>query len=493
MMKDLAALTAPLQKKPPSNRPLTDLPSLSPSGVSSAVRPASRSMTDPSPYNLTIPSQTASLTYDPQRGPNSSASDGWELWYSAIDERPWIRQGQGADFHISTKAGASVNFNWLGTAIYVYGAGTKESYRFSVDGQDIGQTFDVQEGGLLGSKDGMQYKEHNATLKVIGQEMVAFQYADLTIGLGYPGNENKNQTIPAVIEDGRSVQPNPFFVFQNDSLGWRLDSNKSSIPSQDGSFTRITRQMLTDKPNDRLSFNVNSTSALILWGSFFQDHLPKRVTIFPDPRSNSSDVLRSTDIYDISQYLDYQQVLYWESGLDRNKEYTVEVSNIVSRSDPMMLAFNELQLLDGGPPPPPPPVSSVPPDSEPTGQLVVAHHNHLAAKYIAVIVVLSILFLVAVGVGAFWFCKRAKRKRGANVIYNGVLDDEPTSHPPVALATSRSFREIDAGPLPPQYDHSWASVPTGDGSEASTPRVQTSEVAQNGGKQWKKWADKVRP
>ncbi|KAK1221982.1 hypothetical protein PQX77_015199, partial [Marasmius sp. AFHP31] len=469
--------------------------------LSIVARPAPKNMTDPLPYNLTIPSQTASLYYYPPRGANSTASNGWELWYSAIDPPDWRRQGKGADFHKSTKAGAFVTFNWLGTAIYVYGTGTRESYKFSVDGQDIGQTFDVQQGGLLGSMTGMEYKEHSATLKVVGGEGLSLQYADLTIGLGYPGNENKNTTIQAVVEEGGSIQPNPFFVFHNDSLRWETDLRTASdlrnqhlaqhsVPLPNGTLTPITRQMRTDGPNDRLTFTVNSTSAFILWGSLWQDHYPKRVTISPDPRPNDSGAPKSTDMYDVSQYFDYQQVLYWESGLDRNKEYTVEVSNIVSRSDPMLFAFNELQFLDGGPSPAVVPVSSVPPESEPTG-LVVAHDNRLATKYIAVIAVLSIFLVVAVGAGAFWFRRRAKQNREASVAYNynGVLDNEPSSRPLATPTTSQSLREIDAGPLPPQYDHSWASVPTGEESEASGATVQTNEVAQNDARKWREWTD----
>ncbi|KAK1223376.1 hypothetical protein PQX77_013748, partial [Marasmius sp. AFHP31] len=131
-------------------------------------------MADLLPYNLTIPSQTASLVYSPPRGPFTNASDGWELAYPIVDKGRYQRQGRGADFHNSTKAEASITFNWLGTAIYVYGTGTRESYRFSVDGQNVDQTFDVPQGGLLGSMIGMQYKEHNATLEVVRGEMLAF-------------------------------------------------------------------------------------------------------------------------------------------------------------------------------------------------------------------------------------------------------------------------------------------------------------------------------
>ncbi|KAK1216037.1 hypothetical protein PQX77_021339 [Marasmius sp. AFHP31] len=424
-------------------------------------------MAEPLPYNLTIASQTASLLYYPPRGSDTKASDGWELVYPSVDLGPGQRQGRGADSHKSTKAEASVTFNWHGTAIYVYGTGRKESYRFSVDGQDVGQTFDVQQGGLLGSMTGMQYKEHNATLKVVGGEGLAFQYADLTIGLGYPGNEKKNQTIQAVIEDSSSIQPNPFFVFKNDSQGWAPDTYIATITFPNGTKSSITREMVTIGRNDGLRFNVTSSNAFILWGSPNAGHPVKRATISPRPGSSDLTSTKDTFIFDIGRYLDFQQILYWEGGLDRETVYTVEISPFV---DQQKTAFNELQLLDGGPPSRQP----VPPTT-----VNEEHRRHLAARYIAVIVVIPILILAAIGAGALWFQKRAKQRRAARVtVYDVNFDDAPLPQP--SSTVSRPSREVDGGPLPPQYDHAWASAPMEGGNVPSTPAPRTASAVPNG-------------
>ncbi|KAK1230610.1 hypothetical protein PQX77_006305 [Marasmius sp. AFHP31] len=50
-------------------------------------------------------------------------------------------------------------------------------------------------------------------------------------------------------------------------------------------------------------------------------------------------------MFDVARYLDYQQILYWESGLDREISYAVEILPFVDLK--RLLEFNELQLLDG--------------------------------------------------------------------------------------------------------------------------------------------------
>ncbi|KAK1229242.1 hypothetical protein PQX77_007706 [Marasmius sp. AFHP31] len=406
------------------------------------------------------------------------------------------RQGRGADFHRSTKAGASITFNWLGTAIYVYGNATKDSYRLSVDGQNVYETFDVPEGGLLGSMTGMQYEEHTAMLEVVGGKGLAFQYADLTIGLGYPGKNIANRTVQAVVDGNR---PNPFFDFRNDSLGWVISPNMPIITFPNGTTSPVTQQMVTYGSNDGLSFTVTSANAFILWGSPARDHPVKRITISPKPGSSDLTSTKETFMFDVARYLDYQQVLYWESGLDRETSYTVEILPFIDRQ---LFAFNELQLLDGGSPSSP---SSSPPSATDGGHRT----RHLSPANITVIAsrrnpsVLTHLnkltyppegrrtnypfggrrcggTLVSQKLG-----RRAKEKRTPKVTpYMGVVkhDTAPPSQPsstPLPLS-----RETDVGLLPPQYQLSWTGATIRDGNAPTSPTVETSEMVKNGGRKW---------
>ncbi|KAK1221446.1 hypothetical protein PQX77_015753, partial [Marasmius sp. AFHP31] len=374
------------------------------------------------------------------------------------------RQGRGADFHRSTKAGASITFNWLGTAIYVYGNATKDSYRLSVDGQNVHETFDVPEGGLLGSMTGMQYKEHTAMLEVVGGEGLAFQYVDLTIGLGYPGKNITNRTVQALVDGNR---PNPFFDFRNDSLGWVISPSMPTITFPNGTTSPLTQQMVTYGSNDGLSFTVTSANAFILWGSPAIDHPVKRITISPKPGSSDLTSTKETFMFDVARYMDYQQILYWESGLDRETSYTVEILPFIDRQ---LFAFDELQLLDGGSP------------SSPSSPLSSAidggrRTRHLSPANITVIVVVPFILLAAVGVGVLLFRKRAKEKRTPKVTpYVGVVkhDTAPPSQPsstPLPLS-----RETDAGSLPPQYQPSWTGATIRDGNAPTSPTVETIEM-----------------
>ncbi|KAL0570830.1 hypothetical protein V5O48_011126 [Marasmius crinis-equi] len=213
---------------------------------------------------------------------------------------------------------ASIQIDWTGTGIYFYGNASSDSYNLKVNGQDV-QSVDVPNGGLLGSKDGLPYKQHSATLTVSGGKMVAFQYAQVTIGYGYPGNNTQNHTIQAVSDDGK-IPNKQFFNFAGgDGGSWAPEAPQAGITFPNGTETKISYQMKTNQKDDALCFEVNNASGFVLWGSMYNDHSPKRATIMPNPTTNTSS--KSTDIYNICVWLDFQQVLYWESGLDYDTTY----------------------------------------------------------------------------------------------------------------------------------------------------------------------------
>ncbi|KAG7086232.1 hypothetical protein E1B28_002203 [Marasmius oreades] len=405
-------------------------------------------MTDPIPYNLTIPSQDASLSYFPLRGSSNTTGDGWVLAYSAglLPGNYSGRQGKGADYHTTTRAGSFVQINWIGTGIYFYGNATSGAYKIAVDGNNVAVAgLNASNGGLLGSKVGLRYSQHSATLSVVQNQKVAFQYAQVTIGYGYPGNSIQNRTVQAVDDDGPTRKPNSeFFNFVgSDSGGWAVEEQQRMITYPNGTEEQITHQMKTNLKADSLKFKVNNSSAFVLWGSMFNDHFPKRATLTPGPRGGPT---KTTDIYDICNTLDFQQVFYWESGLDYDTTYEVEISNIDSDRN-SFLAFNKLELLDGGPAPPQP--------------------SSFQSKYIAAIVIPIVALITALIAGVlFW---RRRRRRQNLMKYDGVLESpadgsehsiEPFPPPdPAVKRNNNNLRELDAGPLstlPPEYDNSWA-------------------------------------
>ncbi|THV01214.1 hypothetical protein K435DRAFT_655833 [Dendrothele bispora CBS 962.96] len=134
---------------------------------------------EPTPYNITLSSQTATINYSPFRDGEPTA--GWNVSYP-----DGITKGTGVgnDTHRTSFSGATMEFTWIGTAVYLYGTGIKGPYKISVDNLDIGA---VPGDGLLGSKVGLGYGPHIVKLIALGESEIVFQYAEVTIGVGYPG------------------------------------------------------------------------------------------------------------------------------------------------------------------------------------------------------------------------------------------------------------------------------------------------------------------
>lgn len=98
--------------------------------------------------------------------------------------------------------------------------------------------------------------------------------------------------------------------------------------------------MSTYTQGNSVSFTLVQTNAFFLWGTVNHDHGPKTATITP---SNSSGEARATPLNDFSSLLDLKQIIYWESGLDRDQNYTVTVT----QTDPGGFSFSSLDIIDG--------------------------------------------------------------------------------------------------------------------------------------------------
>ncbi|KAL0575308.1 hypothetical protein V5O48_006659 [Marasmius crinis-equi] len=426
---------------------------------------------DPLPYNVTISSQTASISYSPAR--EGAMNSAWNSTYSAgaKDTGYGRAQGLGTDYHRTTRSGASLEFRWTGTAVYLYGNATAGSYSISIDGQDIGTTNDVPQGGLMGSKTGLKYGDHAVKLTVLGKGEVAFQYAQATIGVGYNGNNIQNRTVYATNEQP-TAQPNPFFNWGN-SPGpgsWQMEPIRKVL-RPDGSSYEIPRQMVTSTTGDTLTFTVNRTSAFFLWGAVNWDHQPgKRATITSTGGQAQS---RDTSLDDESNYLDFEQIIYWESGLDPDQNYTVQILN--GGTGTPNFSFNRLELIDGG---------ATPESAGISGGKV----RSLSDGAIAGIVISCITSLLLI-IGGFFLWRRRKRSREM-AFSSSPQEPEtaPTPFPYISGVGSSSLyttttspvtpitpaRATDAGPaqplLPPEYQPGWSTPGAG-----STP--QGSEIS----------------
>ncbi|EEB90681.1 hypothetical protein MPER_11078 [Moniliophthora perniciosa FA553] len=212
---------------------------------------------DPLPYNVTISSQAASLDYFPAR--DTTIDAGWNVTYSdGIQNIRYGPQGKGTACRQTSLLGARITFNWVGTAVYLYGNATSGSYKIRVDGSDITDLPSGQ-GGVLGVKTGMPYSNHSVVLIALGGGRVSFWYAEVTIGAGYPGfvaltfldqwltgvhihrSPASTTTIPVVLEnsDKTSFMANAFFTYspvitsiEDTTTGWYVDSVVRSSKSK---------------------------------------------------------------------------------------------------------------------------------------------------------------------------------------------------------------------------------------------------------------------
>ncbi|KAL0576542.1 hypothetical protein V5O48_005434 [Marasmius crinis-equi] len=304
-------------------------------------------------YNITLSSQTASIKYRPYR--DGDMASGWNVTYSygTRDTGYGKPQGIGVDYHQTTLDGASLELNWTGTAVYLYGNGSSDCFNITVDDQ-VEKTFDAPHGGLLGEITGLHAGSHTVRLTARGGKKIAFQYAQVTIDLGSSGSHGvSNWTAYAVngTADNDSLTSNtPFFNFSGRRNGWKVQDltlgnttpveDRPQIFRPNGTITTLHHQMVTSDAEDCLSFEVSNASAFILWGTVDSNHGSKQV-LFSGPGITT----KETVLEDNSSALDFWQILYWESGLDRDNTYTVDVLNKGDRSG---FAFSEIKFINGG-------------------------------------------------------------------------------------------------------------------------------------------------
>ncbi|KAF9262747.1 hypothetical protein L218DRAFT_380604 [Marasmius fiardii PR-910] len=454
-------------------------------------------MPDPLPYNISISSQTASIIYIPAR--DTSIDAGWNSTYSAgaKDTGYGRDQGLGADSHRTSRSGASLEFSWVGTAVYLYGNAAAGSYGISVDNQDIGVASDeaVPQGGLLGSKTGLQYGNHTVKLLARGLGEVGFQYAQATIGVGYSGTTVQNRTIMTVDEQPGKPQANPFFRFdiQPDANSWRPEDLRKTL-FENGSVATVPRHMITNLEGDKVTFTISQASAFFLYGSMNYDHGIKQAAIYSSKEGEAN--ARRSIVDDGSNYLDFEQIIYWQSGLDPGENYTVQMIN----AKPLgAFGINKLDIIFGGYKP------------ESAGNPAFSRTG-LAAGTVAGIVIGCVTALGLV-LGGFLSWRRSKRQltESNNHRYESTwtapMSTYPTgltshnrveysahndstsmvilSYDPFGTQTPRtppqSLRATDGGPvqqalLPPEYQTTWVTDSTQSLLAApQSPRSQATE------------------
>jgi hypothetical protein len=147
--------------------------------------PQQHSKMAPNLINVTFTSQTSILRYTPQR--NGPIGSGWNLTYTGTSKTRIGVVAVGNDSRRTSFTGAAVEFDWFGTAVYLYGLGEEGKYKISIDGTeevDIGRG---SEQDLLGRVEGLDYGNHTVSLECVeGSEInpLVFRQALATIQVG---------------------------------------------------------------------------------------------------------------------------------------------------------------------------------------------------------------------------------------------------------------------------------------------------------------------
>ena len=126
-----------------------------------------------------------------------------------------------------------------------------------------------------------------------------------------------------------------------------LTSDLALLPN--GTSVPLPRQMVTYVAGDFVTFTLNETTAFFLRGAVNFDHGFKLVTLTPysDPSQSKTRIIN-----DYSSILSFRTILYWESGLDRDETYRVQITPLAASSQPppgtgSSFSFSELDIIDG--------------------------------------------------------------------------------------------------------------------------------------------------
>jgi len=266
-------------------------------------------MQDPSSYSFKLSDRAGTNIYSPYGdGPVTS---GWRALPTS---------------HNTIAPNASLHFSWKGTAITINGLVTSSqgspAYMLSLDGQPASQEL-VDEGRakaeVLLSKTGLSSGYHTVVLSNIAGGNLTVKGLQLSISTGANRTQWSDKSIAATISSNSVYTPNPFFTFTGN---W-FPEKKSYSPSM------LTKA--TDSAPSVLSFTLSQCSAFFLYGPMIPESgSPYNVKITPPVRASDSSTLAlnstlgqaTSTIYTSTQ----DEVVFWESGMDRNKNYTVDIT-----------------------------------------------------------------------------------------------------------------------------------------------------------------------
>ncbi|KAJ7164770.1 hypothetical protein C8R43DRAFT_988380 [Mycena crocata] len=271
-------------------------------------------------WNLTFDDTSPFLTYSPFADVSySPLTNGWIPWYSGSGFISTNGEGgTGDSFHRTSLDGASVNLEFYGTAVYMYGT-TNSSYDTSLDNATYTHAAPDPASGLLLSITGLEAGTHSVALTVRTNDpsqQLAFDRAIVSAPL-------VNSQIPT-----EAFYDNTDTTMLAYTGNWVQQTN-SGIPNATVTHPYHT----TSDGTASVSMNIGPGAAGVsLWGmtnwgnwvySVFVDDTPNPVS------RNGSTYWKVPDSF-----------LFYQGGLDPTKNHTVKLTN----SGGLKLSLNSIRV-----------------------------------------------------------------------------------------------------------------------------------------------------
>lgn len=210
--------------------------------------------------------------------------------------------------------------------------------------------------GLLSIIEGLAFGKHRLFLNVTQGAVVSFAEAVLTVGVGNTNRlevsirwltytklflsgayslRNRTLTPFTQTSDGLSTL-NPQFNYTG---SWY-----TNVPGTIGVTGVVYPRQHTSQTGAYVTFNLDQTSAFFIYGLINFDLGPFSVTLTP-PLDLGPPVM--TFYNSTAHWVSLDRVMYWASGLDRDKEYSVKITNLGQGAMPWW-DFSHIDIIDAG-------------------------------------------------------------------------------------------------------------------------------------------------
>ncbi|ESK94464.1 hypothetical protein Moror_8122 [Moniliophthora roreri MCA 2997] len=335
------------------------------------------------PYDFSILDTSPTIIYHPSREGEDLGSS-WKTFYSNSPDSSYDSTHQntnlasGTSLHSTSMQGASFEISFMGTAIQIYGSGTGGAYTTTLDNRDAVEG--NPSNGMLASYADLEYKTHTLSLNVTQSQSLNMTSARLTIGVGDKGatvKETKTDSVK-VNSDGSSFLNSDYF-YPTGQGTFNTFHDASNYPRVD-----------TNNAGSTINFRASGMSAVFITGTVNYDHGLYSINLSP-----SAGVSSSTRTFNAtSKWFAYDQLIYWESGLDRTQTYTISLTNL---EEGKYVDIHEVKWLEGVP------GSN---NSQNDGS------NGLSTPAIAGIAVGTAVIAIAVACLLFFFCWKRRRNQG---------------------------------------------------------------------------------